>query len=63
MSQWPANQDICSVLREGFTIDDAEPCGLYLGTNRGQVFASGDEGGSWRQIAELGASVRVVRVW
>jgi len=56
------NQDICSVLREALAIDSADPCGLYLGTNRGQVFASGDEGESWRQIASVGSSVRVVRV-
>jgi hypothetical protein len=50
------------VLREALDIDDASPCGLYLGTNRGQVFASANEGDSWRLIAELGASVRVVKV-
>jgi photosystem II stability/assembly factor-like uncharacterized protein len=55
-------QDSCAVLREALTIDAAEPCGLYLGTNRGQVFASADEGDTWRPIAELGASVRVVQV-
>jgi len=49
------------VLREALDIDDAIPCGLYLATNRGQVFASVDEGDSWRMIAELGASVRMVR--
>ena len=54
-------QESCAVLREALDIDDATPCGLYLGTNRGQVFASADEGDSWRMIAEIGASVRVVR--
>jgi photosystem II stability/assembly factor-like uncharacterized protein len=54
-------QESCAVLREALDIDDATPCGLYLGTNRGQVFASTDEGDSWRRIAKLGASVRVVR--
>jgi photosystem II stability/assembly factor-like uncharacterized protein len=56
------NQESCAVLREAFAIDAAEPCGLYLGTNRGQVFASADEGASWRQIAQVGASVRVIKV-
>jgi photosystem II stability/assembly factor-like uncharacterized protein len=56
------NQESCAVLREALDIDDATPCGLYLGTNRGQVFASADEGDSWRLIAEVSASVRVVRV-
>jgi photosystem II stability/assembly factor-like uncharacterized protein len=55
-------QESCAVLREALDIDDATPCGLYLGTNRGQVFASADEGDSWRLIAELGSSVRVVRI-
>ena len=54
-------QESCAVLREALDIDDATPCGLYLGTNRGQVFASADEGERWDMIAELGASVRVVR--
>jgi photosystem II stability/assembly factor-like uncharacterized protein len=54
-------QESCAVLREALTIDTAEPYALYLGTNRGQVFTSADEGASWRQIAEVGASVRVVR--
>ena len=52
----------CAVLREALDIDDATLCGLYLGTNRGQVFASADEGDSWQLIAELGDSVRVVRI-
>ena len=56
------NQESCAVLREALAIDEAEPCGLYLGTNRGQLFASADEGESWRQIAEVGTPVRVVRV-
>jgi hypothetical protein len=56
------NQESCAVLREALDIDDASPCGVYLGTNRGQVFASADEGDSWQLIAEVSASVRVVRV-
>jgi photosystem II stability/assembly factor-like uncharacterized protein len=55
-------QESCAVLREALDIDAAEPCGLYLGTNRGQVFASEDEGESWQEIGAVGASVRVVRV-
>jgi hypothetical protein len=42
--------------------DPDTPLGLFLGTNRGQLFASADEGDTWRQIADLGASVRVVRL-
>jgi photosystem II stability/assembly factor-like uncharacterized protein len=56
------DQVSCSVLREAFIADAGTPLGLYLGTNRGQVFASADAGDTWRQIAEVGASVRVVRL-
>jgi photosystem II stability/assembly factor-like uncharacterized protein len=55
-------QESCAVLREALAIDDREPCGLYLGTNRGQIFASADEGNTWSLAAEVGSSVRVVRV-
>lgn len=52
----------CSVLREAFISHADGNCHLYLGTNRGQVFASYDEGENWQSIAEVGSSVRVVRV-
>jgi photosystem II stability/assembly factor-like uncharacterized protein len=52
----------CSVLREALTIDQATPCGLYLGTNKGQLFASFDEGDSWQLLTEVDSSIRVVRV-
>jgi photosystem II stability/assembly factor-like uncharacterized protein len=54
-------QESCAVLREALDIDTSDPNSLYLGTNRGQVFASTDAGEHWRQIAEVGASVRLVR--
>ncbi len=62
LSQGLPAQESCAVLREALDIDAAEPYGLYLGTNRGQVFASEDEGESWRQVAAADASVRVIRV-
>lgn len=55
-------QESWAVLREALDIEAGEPCRLYLGTNRGQLFASADEGDSWRQVADVGASVRVVRM-
>jgi photosystem II stability/assembly factor-like uncharacterized protein len=55
-------QESCAVLREALEIDAAEPCGLYVGTNGGQLFASADAGETWRHVAEVGASVRVLRV-
>lgn len=53
----------CSILREAFTATQQQPYSLYLGTNKGQLFASNDEGDSWQQIAELGCSVRVLRAF
>ncbi|MBN9389189.1 MAG: hypothetical protein J0I20_14265 [Chloroflexi bacterium] len=52
----------CSVLREAFISHAGEDCHLYLGTNKGQVFASYDEGENWQSIAQVDSSVRVVRV-
>ncbi len=52
----------CSVLREALVVDEAEPCGVYLGNNRGHVFVSADEGDNWRQVANLESSIRVIRV-
>ena len=39
------------VLREGMAIDSLPAPGLYVGTSTGQLFASADEGDSWREIA------------
>lgn len=39
------------VLREGLASDALDPFGIYLGTQSGAVFASADEGGSWRELA------------
>src|SRR5438067_3751107 len=36
------------VLREGMAIDSYDAPGLYFGTSTGQLFASSDEGESWR---------------
>ena len=33
------------------TVDDQAPIGVYFGTTSGEVWASADEGRSWRQIA------------
>lgn len=39
------------VLRHGMCTDARDPCGVYVGTNTGQLFASRDRGDSWRMIA------------
>ena len=39
------------VMRDAMWADDNDPAGLYLGARNGSVWASADEGESWRQIA------------
>jgi hypothetical protein len=48
---FPREQGWFTVKRQAFCNDAAAPCGLYLGTTGGELWASGDEGESWRQIA------------
>jgi hypothetical protein len=48
----PAEQAWLTVLRQAMTVDRADPVGVYFGTTTGQVWASADEGDSWRRIAE-----------
>lgn len=40
------------VLRHGMCADTLDPCGVYVGTNTGQIFASRNQGDSWRLIAD-----------
>jgi photosystem II stability/assembly factor-like uncharacterized protein len=40
------------VLRHGMCTDKKDPCGVYVGTNTGQLFASSDRGDSWHLIAD-----------
>ena len=40
-----------SVLREGLSSDTLKPCGVYVGTGTGHVFASPDGGRRWSAIA------------
>lgn len=49
---FPAEQAWFTVKRQAFCADQAAPLGLYLGTTGGEVWASDDEGESWRRIAE-----------
>ena len=41
------------VLRHGMSTDTLDPCGVYVGTNTGQLFASTNTGDSWRLIADF----------
>ena len=45
------------VLRHGMCVDGGAPCGVYVGTNTGQLFASADGGDSWSLIADYLPSV------
>jgi photosystem II stability/assembly factor-like uncharacterized protein len=40
------------VLRHGMCTDAHDPCGVYVGANTGQLFASADRGDSWSLIAD-----------
>jgi len=41
------------VLRHGMCTDSFDPCGVYVGTNTGQLFATADRGDSWQLIADF----------
>jgi photosystem II stability/assembly factor-like uncharacterized protein len=41
------------VLRHGMCADTHDPCGVYVGTNTGQLFATSDRGETWRLIADF----------
>jgi len=41
-----------TVLRQAMAVDDHDPAGVYLGTTTGEVFASADEGETWRSIVK-----------
>jgi hypothetical protein len=41
-----------TVVRDAMAIDSMDPAGIYFGTRSGQIFASIDEGKSWRKLFE-----------
>lgn len=41
-----------NVLRSAMSVDQLDPCGLYMGTTAGQVFASRDEGARWTLLVD-----------
>lgn len=51
------------VLRHGMCTDTLDPCGVYVGTNTGQIFASTDRGDSWSLIADFLPSVYSVQAF
>jgi photosystem II stability/assembly factor-like uncharacterized protein len=48
----PQQNVFFGVLRQAMATDPLEPAGVYFGTNTGTLFASADEGDSWRCIAQ-----------
>src|SRR5205823_6557002 len=48
----PQEEAFETVLRDGLTTDSLPKAGVYFGTRSGRVYASSDEGASWRTVAE-----------
>jgi len=46
----PQQDCYVNVLRDAMAVDSLDPCGLYVGTSGGQVYASADSGDSWTPI-------------
>jgi photosystem II stability/assembly factor-like uncharacterized protein len=46
----PQRDCYVNVLRDAMAVDALDPCGLYVGTTGGQVYASADAGDSWQPI-------------
>ncbi|REF34882.1 WD40/YVTN/BNR-like repeat-containing protein [Thermasporomyces composti] len=57
----PTDGFYASVLRDAMTCDDAEPAGVYFGARSGEVYASADEGETWRLVAAHLPDVLCVR--
>jgi hypothetical protein len=45
------------VLRHGMYTDSLDPCGVYVGTNTGQLFGSRDGGERWELLADFFPSI------
>ena len=46
----PQQDCYVNVLRDAMAVDSLDPCGVYVGTTGGQVYASADAGDSWSAI-------------
>lgn len=47
----PGRGAFVSVLREGMASDSLKPCGVYVATGGGHVFASSDAGRTWSPVS------------
>jgi len=50
------------ILRDAMAVDELDSCGVYFGTTGGQVYASNDDGDSWKTIVHDLPSVLSVEV-
>ncbi|MEU3602353.1 exo-alpha-sialidase [Streptomyces sp. NPDC006798] len=57
----PDGDHFGTVLRDALRTDDADPAGVYFGNRNGELYASADDGDSWRQIAAHLPDVLCVR--
>ncbi len=57
----PSQHHYGVVLRDALRTDDGDPAGVYFGNRNGEVYASADEGDSWRLIASHLPDVLCVR--
>ncbi|WP_424846725.1 WD40/YVTN/BNR-like repeat-containing protein [Streptomyces sp. SAI-129] len=57
----PQEDHYGTVLRDALSTDDADRAGVYFGNRNGEVFASADDGDSWRQLASHLPDVLCVR--
>lgn len=46
----PQENAFMGMYREGLCVDTLDPAGVYFGTNTGQLYASADEGETWRRV-------------
>ncbi|MCA9500343.1 MAG: exo-alpha-sialidase [Nitrospirales bacterium] len=46
----PQQNCYLNVLRDAMAVDSLDPCGIYVGTSGGQVYASADSGNHWTPI-------------
>lgn len=51
-----------NVLRDAMAIDSMDPCGVYIGTSGGQVYASANAGDSWSTIVRALPAVLSVEI-
>jgi photosystem II stability/assembly factor-like uncharacterized protein len=58
----PQRDCYVNVLRDALAVDALEPCGIYVGTTGGQVYASPDGGDTWTAIVRDLPSVLSVEV-